>query len=515
MNQDDQELRERKTDALLSLVSDKCMEVNGSNEARRSFLSFFARIANRWSAPNAVAIYGQRPNIHNPVTIDEAKQLGHTIKPGTKAITILEPLAIDEKLARQNSYLMFRKWAVRRGVTEQDLLQLCKNHVERSLNDELDMRSAKANFGLRQMVFEAHPDWDRESAQRLGDYARQYMDKEGAFDPAEVKRGQDLYQWKARTSVIDLGVDTFGPKIQHEVGEQDLTNRHSAALLRLIESRGVRVDYKQLEGLSPEVKLDRLMKSTVGVLALERGHKINVEAATFCIYSQLGIRRKFDLSTSEGWGRKPGEFMSNLSAIRKIQKEITTGMEREMKVIARLERELAQTEAHAELLRAKLSTMGVQTARPGSVLPAEQQNVSAPAPAPVVKEAQVLHSTVHDLGHEGMYFKIGRSGFVDHNEAAQFLAAARFVDAAGEELSVEIKRRDANGAKELICVMPATQFAREVISTHSEPTPIKALAAVILEEEARVTKKETNLTHEEEKGEAHGLHDPENTNIRV
>jgi hypothetical protein len=470
-------------------------------------LSFFARIANRWSAPNAVAIYAQRPGIQNPVTIDQAKQLGHKIKPGTKAITILEPTAIDEKLARQNSYLMFRKWALAQGVTEQDLRQLCLQNVEQSLNNDLDMRSAKAKFGLKQMIFESHPDWDRAQANQLYNYAGQYLSKEGAFDPEEVKRGQKLYQWKARTSVIDLGVDTLGPKIQHEVGDQDLTNRRSAALLRLIESRGLRVDYKQLEGLSPEVKLDCLLKNAIGFTALERHLKINVNAAAFSIYSQLGIQRKFDLSTSEGWGRKPGEFMANLSAIRKIQKEITTGMEREMKVIARLERELAQTEAHADLLRTKLSTIGVQTPTPGSVLPAEHQKVSAPAP--IVKEAQARPSTIDGMGHEGLYFKIGRRGFLDHNEAAEFLAAARFVDAEGKELSVEIKRRDANGAKELICVMPATQFAKEVISTHSEPTPIKALDAAVLEGEPRESQ---HLAAEESEALSH---DPEETKIRV
>jgi hypothetical protein len=514
MNQDDQELRERKTGALVNLVSIKCGEVNSSHEALHAFLSFFARIANRWSAPNAVAIYAQRPGIRNPVTIDQARQLGHTIKQGTKAITILEPTAIDEKLARQNSYLMFRKWALAQGVTEQDLRQLCLKNVEQSLNNDLDMRSAKAKLSLKEMIFEAHPDWDRAQANQLYNYAGQYLSKEGAFDPEEVKRGQNLYQWKARTSVIDLGVDTLGPKIQHEVGDQDLTNRRSAALLRLIESRGLRVDYKQLEGLSPEVKLDSLLKNAIGFTALERHLKINVDAAAFCIYSQLGIKRRFDLSTSEGWGKKPGEFMVNLSAIRKIQKEITTSMEREMKVIARLERELAQTEAHANLLRTKLSTIGVQPPQTGSPQPVEHQKVSPHAP--IVKEAQARPLTIDGMGYQGLYFKVGRRGFLDHHEAAEFLAAAHFVDAEGKELSVEIKRRDANGAKELICTMPATQFAKEVISTHSEPTLIKALDTAVLEEATRETREKQNLTQEEEKeDEALGLQGPEETNIRV
>jgi hypothetical protein len=508
MRQDEQELRERKTDALLSLVSAKCEDVNGSNEKRQSFLNFFARIANRWSAPNAVAIYGQRPDIQNPITIEQAKQLGHTVKPGTRAISILEPLAIDEKMARQNSYLMFRKWAIKRGVTEQELLQLCKKRVERCLHDELDVRSPKGQFRLRQMVFESHPDWDRESAQRLCEYARQYLDKEGAFDPAEVKRGQDLYQWKARTSVVDLGVDTFGPKIQTEAGTQEvLTQRSTAALLRFMESKRIPIDYEQVSKVGPEEKLRSLLYIAAGTLRNQRGLKFHLTPAVFCICSQLGISQKFDLSSSEGWGKKPGEFMSNLSAIRKIQKEITTGMQREMKVIASLESELAQTEARAEELRAKLSGMGAQTTKQGAAQRAERHQ--AQPPVPIIKDGQVRPSTIDGLGYEGLYFKIGKRGFLNHQEAAEFLAASHFVDSHGEELSVQIKRRDDTGAKEILCVMPATQFAKEVIS-HSEPTFITALGAAVLEEEPRESQ---HLATEAEETEA--SQDPEETKIRV
>src|SRR6266446_3186853 len=217
MNQEEQELRERKTGALVDLVSERCREVSGSKESLRSFLSFFARIANRWSAPNALAIYGQRPDIQNPITIDQAKKLGHTIKPGTTAISILEPAAIDEKLARKNQYLTFRKWALAQGVTEQELRGLCIKHVQQSLNNDLDMHSAKAIVGFQQLIFESYPNLDRNQAKQLYTYARQYLSKEGAFDPEEVKRGRNLYQWKAKTSVVDLGIDTNGPEIESEV----------------------------------------------------------------------------------------------------------------------------------------------------------------------------------------------------------------------------------------------------------------------------------------------------------
>lgn len=488
MDQEEQELRERKTDALVNLVSRKSEEVSASREALHTFLKFFARIANRWSAANALAIYGQRPDIKYPVTIEQAKKLGHSIKPGTTAISILEPTAIDEKIARQNSYLMFRKWALSRGLTEQDLRQLCLQHVQQSLQHDqagsyLDLHSPKASFGLRQRVFEAYPDWDRPHANQLYNYARQYLSNEGAFDPQEIQRGQSLYHWKAKTSVVDLGVDTHGPKIQPEVGDQELvTNRSCAALLRFIESRDLRVDYKQLEGLSPEVKLDRLIKSAVGFIALERRQKINVNAAAFCVYSQLGINRKFDISTLDGWGTKPGEFMANLSAIRKIQKEVTTGMDREMQTIVMLELELARTERQATKLRDQLNQLGIRTAAAASVA----QPVVAPATTdkarePIIKNAQASPGRVtpDQLDHRGLYFKVGRLSFLTHNEAAEFLVGSRFVDGVGKELKVQIKRRSETGSKKTICEMSASSFVQELINTQSEPQMVRAADSAI------------------------------------
>jgi hypothetical protein len=491
MDQEEQELRERKTGALVDLVSKKCGEVSGSKESLHSFLRFFARIANRWSAPNAMAIYGQRPEIKNPITVEQAKKLGHSIKPGTTAISILEPTVIDQKLARKNGYLMFRKWALGQGVTEQDLRRLCIKHVEQSLGNDLDLRSAKASLVLKQLIFEAYSSWDRQQTNQLYNYAWQYLNKEGAFNSEEIRRGKYLYQWKARSSVVDLGVDTLGPRMPRDVGDQEsLMHRRSAAILRFIETKGYRVDYKQLEGLAPAVKLDSLVKSAVSVLAHERGQVINVEAAAFCIYSQLGIDRKFDISTVDGWGEEPGEFMANLSAIRRIQKEIITGLEREMETIVNLERELARTETQACRIRARLNQLGIpiSASRAGPGLP-----TSAPASAaaktingsklsqdlPIIRKEQLARATPDQLDHRGLYFKVGRVCFLTHNEVAEFLVASRFVASDGKELQVELKLRDESGGKQKLCEISASNFVHELINTHSEPVMVRALDSAL------------------------------------
>ena len=86
-----------------------------------------------------------------------------------------------------------------------------------------------------------------------------------------------------------------------------------------------------------------------------------------------------------------------------------------------------------------------------------------------------------------MYFKVGRFGFLTHHEAAEFLVASRFVDAEGKELRVQIKLRDANGAKETLCEMPASTFVQEIINTQAEPTIVRAFNAALAKHEAAQT----------------------------
>ena len=270
--------------------------------------------------------------------------------------------------------------------------------------------------------------------------------------------------------------------------QESLMHRRSAAILRFIETKGYRVDYKQLEGLAPSVKLDSLVKSAVSVLAHERGQVINVDAAAFCIYSQLGIDRKFDISTVDGWGEEPGEFMANLSAIRRIQKEIITGLEREMETIGNLERELARTEAQASRLRARLDQLGIpisaSRSAPGLLTPAPASAAlngnKLPQEFPIIRQEQSpSRSTPDQLDHRGLYFKVGRLCFLTHNEVAEFLVASRFVAADGKELQVELKLRDESGTKEKLCEISASNFVHELINTHSEPAMVRALDSAL------------------------------------
>src|SRR5262245_11713366 len=118
-------------------------------------------------------------------------------------------------------------------------------------------------------------------------------------------------------------------------------------------------------------------------------------------------------------------------------------------VIAALERELAQTLANAELLRTRLANLGITTS--GSS-PQQAPNGEKLKPGPITKR-DAPPETVADLGYQGLYFKIGRKAFVNHEEATSYLAASRFVDAEGQELTVQIKRCLPDGHNELLCVV--------------------------------------------------------------
>ena len=172
-------------------------------------------------------------------------------------------------------------------------------------------------------------------------------------------------------------------------------------------------------------------------------------------------------------------------------------------VIARLERELAQTEAHAELLRVRLATLGVTN--PGCS-PQQAPNGEKLKPGPIIKRV-APPETVADLGYQGLYFKIGRKAFVKHEEATSYLAASRFVDAEGQELTVQIKRCLPDGRNELLCVVTATWFASEAVNAHSESTLITALDSVRQEGE------ECQQIISEQ--EIQSLSDPEEIRLRV
>jgi hypothetical protein len=181
--------------------------------------------------------------------------------------------------------------------------------------------------------------------------------------------------------------------------------------------------------------------------------------------------------------------MANLSAIRRIQKEIITGLEREMETIVNLERELARTEMQASRLRARLDQLGIPISASRAV-----PGLPTPAPAsaakvngdklsqefPIIrKEQSAPRATPDQLDHRGLYFKVGRVCFLTHNEVAEFLLASRFVAADGKELQVELKLRDESGGKQKLCEISASNFVHELINTNSKPVMVRALDSAL------------------------------------
>ena len=171
--------------------------------------------------------------------------------------------------------------------------------------------------------------------------------------------------------------------------------------------------------------------------------------------------------------------------------------------IAALERELAETLAHAELLRTRLANLGVTN--PGNSAHPQPDREKLES-GPIIKRVSPPE-TIADLGYQRLYFKIGRKAFLNHEEATAYLAASRFVDAEGQELTVQIKRCLPDGCNELLCVVTATWFASEAVNAHSESTLITALDCVRQEgEECQQIVSEQEIR---------SLGDPEEIRLRV
>lgn len=488
----DAEERARRATQLNRLVEQECDRLGASGERLNGFATFFSRlgIASRWSARNGVALYAQRPHWQRPVTLEEAEKTGHRLKPGVRPAEVLAPARISPELAARNPYLAFRCWAHGRGLTEEALERLCARHKAHCLEQGTDFYgSPQSKFALRELVIDTYPGLKNEDATRLAAYARQYLVREGAFDPQEVLRGQQAYwnhaPWEARPAVVDLGVDTEGsplrpgPAVVPNAADE---RRHAAALLRFMEAKGWGSYQALLENIeSPSARFDYLLRDAVVGLAREhrRGRTWSVdspqtEMALFCICSQLGIERTFNVSTREGWGVSGRQFLRRLSLIGKVQKEIIKGVGRELKTIAHLETALAKTQGEAEVLRARLEALGLGEKK----IPPAPESSRPPLRRPLQGAGQP----------EGLYFKVGRHRPVfSYLEVAQFLAERGLSDPKGNPWRIEIGRYGKDGAdRQVLCSILGPDFARELLNSGGgRPVLLRQMDAALRQEEAR------------------------------
>jgi hypothetical protein len=92
-------IRERKKqffDPIDSYATELAEKITkGDSEGLKKLLDFFSSKCVRWSYLNLLGLMLQRPNIQRPVTIREARNLGHYKKKGVTAATILVPHVVE------------------------------------------------------------------------------------------------------------------------------------------------------------------------------------------------------------------------------------------------------------------------------------------------------------------------------------------------------------------------------------------------------------------------------------
>lgn len=85
--------KKRYLDRIDSFLHDLLNDLSKDDPAGlKRLLDFYSTKFQRWSPSNIVGIFLQKPKCERPVTVSEAKKLGHTVKPGVPRATILVPV---------------------------------------------------------------------------------------------------------------------------------------------------------------------------------------------------------------------------------------------------------------------------------------------------------------------------------------------------------------------------------------------------------------------------------------
>lgn len=316
-------------------IGDLFADKDKSAERMQKILEFYAPKASRWSFQNTLLVHMQKGGCNYPVTVSEARKLGHEPKEDAKKASILVPVIVGGEKEKAN---------------QNEDQQTASAPVE-------DFRENKSGAGA-------------ESA------------KEGEETEAEVMETPTKIFFRPVECVLDLGVDTTGPKVEFLRSEKEDECRGKAeemieCLRGFLKEKGVKLTdtggkfgaggYSSKDGseigvskhLAPTKQLDTLCHEIAHhLLHSEKADKktetsradqeIQAETASYLVLRHFGMPAEFSGEYVKSWGAEPKDVLRNLKtasrASQKMIRHLSEKLEIDMREI-RVEKQEQKQEA--------------------------------------------------------------------------------------------------------------------------------------------------------------------------
>ncbi len=345
-------------EGLLKKVEESCQALiadveQGSSEKLEKMLSFFASRAHRWSANNLMMVLAQKRDIGKPVTIKEARSLGHTPKPGAVPAHIFVPvMAVEDPLKVLKSSGMNPS-----GIQfVEKYLSWCRQ----AQNDPVAPASALA-FVETDPRSKSLPD---DKIQALADKLVTAVEIVQKREAEVAVLPKQILFFKAVPCVYDLGVETTGPEISVATSVDGDAAEILAAMKEYAEGKGWKVknvvlskgeagyaakggtigvagwtdDATAVCTLSHEMAHqllhfgdERKTSSAKDAQAAKALRELQAEAVSFAVTRHFGIENSISGEYLRSFGATPKDVMSNLSVICRTSREIIEGVSAKLK----------------------------------------------------------------------------------------------------------------------------------------------------------------------------------------
>lgn len=333
-----------------------------AREKVQAMLDFFAPKASRWSMQNSRLVAMQKPGCEYPVTVGEARKLGHRVKEGAQCASILVPVFLGDR---------------ERGEVPDET-----ESTERPVVEDL-------------------------------------RENQGAGEGEAVQEVRPLLFFRAVACVVDLGVDTTGPKVEfmRAANEEAIAERCAELtenLAECIRARGVAVDfavkgsqaggYAAKDGSKIGVSPHLAESQKLSVLAHEYSHlllhsdksfsgkrsekahkdrEIEAEMSAYIVGRHFGVQSEYSGIYLTQHRAKPEDLMRNFNSAGKAAKTIIQELSERMKIDMREVRVDAQELAQARKAEA---AEGKKVIKRQFVEPVQAPKAQAPEQAPTAAE---------------------------------------------------------------------------------------------------------------------------------